>query len=134
MASPAEKKGAARARKKEKKNVVVGVAHVAATFNNTIVTITDQQGNAISWSSAGMMGFKGSRKSTPYAAQVAAEDAGKKAVEHGMRSLEVEVSGPGSGRESALRALQAVGLIVTSIRDVTPIPHNGCRPPKRRRV
>ncbi len=132
MAAPEKK--APRARKKEKKNIVVGVAHVAATFNNTIITITDGAGNAISWSSAGMMGFKGSRKSTPYAAQVAAEDAGKKAVEHGMRSLEVEVSGPGSGRESALRALQTVGLIVTSIRDVTPIPHNGCRPPKRRRV
>jgi small subunit ribosomal protein S11 len=131
MAKPA---GAARTRKKEKKNVVVGVAHVAATFNNTIITITDQTGNAVSWSSAGMMGFKGSRKSTPYAAQVAAEDAGKKAMEHGMRTLDVEVSGPGSGRESALRALQAVGLTVTSIRDVTPIPHNGCRPPKRRRV
>jgi small subunit ribosomal protein S11 len=130
----AEKKGAGRARKKEKKNIVVGVAHVAATFNNTIITITDGAGNAISWSSAGMMGFKGSRKSTPYAAQVAAEDAGKKAMEHGMRTLEVEVTGPGSGRESALRALQAVGLTVTSIRDVTPIPHNGCRPPKRRRV
>jgi small subunit ribosomal protein S11 len=130
----AEKKGAGRPRKKEKKNIVVGVAHVAATFNNTIITITDTAGNAISWSSAGMMGFKGSRKSTPYAAQVAAEDAGKKAVEHGMRTLEVEVSGPGSGRESALRALQAVGLTVTSIRDVTPIPHNGCKPPKRRRV
>ena len=130
----ADKKAAGRPRKKEKKNIVVGVAHVAATFNNTIITITDQAGNAISWSSAGMMGFKGSRKSTPYAAQVAAEDAGKKAVEHGMRTLEVEVSGPGSGRESALRALQAVGLTVTSIRDVTPIPHNGCKPPKRRRV
>ena len=129
----AEKKGG-RPRKKEKKNVVQGVAHVAATFNNTIITITDIAGNAISWSSAGMMGFKGSRKSTPYAAQVAAEDAAKKAVEHGMRTLDVEVSGPGSGRESALRALQAVGLTVTSIRDVTPIPHNGCRPPKRRRV
>ena len=129
----AEKKGG-RPRKKEKKNVVQGVAHVAATFNNTIVTITDMAGNAISWSSAGTMGFKGSRKSTPYAAQVAAEDAAKKAVEHGMRTLDVEVSGPGSGRESALRALQAVGLTVTSIRDVTPIPHNGCRPPKRRRV
>jgi small subunit ribosomal protein S11 len=127
-------KPAARTRKKEKKNVVVGVAHVAATFNNTIITITDTQGHAVSWSSAGSLGFKGSRKSTPYAAQVAAEDAGKKAVEHGMRTLEVEVSGPGSGRESALRALQAVGLLVTSIRDVTPIPHNGCRPPKRRRV
>lgn len=127
-------KPAARTRKKEKKNVVVGVAHVAASFNNTIITISDIQGNTISWSSAGSQGFKGSRKSTPYAAQVAAEDAGKKAVEHGMRTLEVEVSGPGSGRESALRALQAVGLQVTSIRDVTPIPHNGCRPPKRRRV
>jgi small subunit ribosomal protein S11 len=127
-------KPAARARKKEKKNVVAGVAHVAASFNNTIITISDLQGNAVSWSSAGSLGFKGSRKSTPYAAQVAAEDAGKKAIEHGMRTLEVEVSGPGSGRESALRALQAVGLQVTSIRDVTPIPHNGCRPPKRRRV
>ena len=136
MAEAATKaaKSAGRARKKEKNNVVVGVAHVAATFNNTIITITDGAGNAISWSSAGTMGFKGSRKSTPYAAQVAAEDAGKKAMEHGMRTLEVEVSGPGSGRESALRALQAVGLTVTSIRDVTPIPHNGCRPPKRRRV
>jgi small subunit ribosomal protein S11 len=136
MAEAANKaaKSAGRARKKEKKNVVVGVAHVAATFNNTIVTITDPAGNAISWSSAGMMGFKGSRKSTPYAAQMAAEDAGRKAIEHGMRTLEVEVSGPGSGRESALRALQSVGLVVTSIRDVTPIPHNGCRPPKRRRV
>jgi small subunit ribosomal protein S11 len=131
MAKPA---GSTRTRKKEKKNVVVGVAHVAATFNNTIITITDQTGNAVSWSSAGMKGFKGSRKSTPYAAQVAAEDAGRKAMEHGMRTLEVEVSGPGSGRESALRALQSVGLTVTSIRDVTPIPHNGCRPPKRRRV
>jgi small subunit ribosomal protein S11 len=127
-------KPAARARKKEKKNVVAGVAHVAASFNNTIITISDPQGNTVSWSSAGSLGFKGSRKSTPYAAQVAAEDAGKKAVEHGMRTLDVEVSGPGSGRESALRALQAVGLQVTSIRDVTPIPHNGCRPPKRRRV
>ena len=131
MAKPSN---AQRLRRKERKNITSGVAHVAATFNNTIITITDTQGNAVSWSSAGMMGFKGSRKSTPYAAQVAAEDAGKKAVEHGMRTLEVEVSGPGSGRESALRALQAVGLQVTSIRDVTPIPHNGCRPPKRRRV
>jgi small subunit ribosomal protein S11 len=128
------KEAAGRVRRRERKNIVSGVAHVAATFNHTIVTITDVAGNAISWSSAGMMGFKGSRKSTPYAAQVAAEDAGKKAVEHGMRTLEVEVSGPGSGRESALRALQAVGLTVTSIRDVTPIPHNGCKPPKRRRV
>ena len=123
-----------RLRRRERKNITAGVAHVNASFNNTMITITDAQGNAISWSSAGMMGFKGSRKSTPYAAQMAAEDAGRKAVEHGMRTLEVEVSGPGSGRESALRALQAVGLVVTSIRDVTPIPHNGCRPPKRRRV
>jgi small subunit ribosomal protein S11 len=110
------------------------VAHVNASFNNTMITITDAQGNAIAWSSAGTMGFKGSRKSTPYAAQVAAEDAAKKAQEHGMRTLEVEVSGPGSGRESALRALQAAGFTVTSIRDVTTIPHNGCRPRKRRRV
>ena len=134
MATPAATPKAPRGRKKEKKNVAVGVAHVAATFNNTIITITDGQGNTVSWSSAGHLGFKGSRKSTPYAAQVAAEDAAKKAVEHGMRTLEVEVSGPGAGRESALRALQAVGLNVTTIRDVTPIPHNGCRPPKRRRV
>jgi small subunit ribosomal protein S11 len=110
------------------------VAHVAATFNNTVITITDAQGNAIAWSSAGSQGFKGSRKSTPYAAQVAAEDAGKKAREHGMETLEIEVSGPGSGRESALRALQAVGFAVSTIRDMTPIPHNGCRPRKRRRV
>ena len=123
-----------RVKRRERKNITSGVAHVSATFNNTMITITDAQGNAISWSSAGTMGFKGSRKSTPYAAQVAAEDAGKKAAEHGMKTLEIEVSGPGSGRESALRALQAVGFNVTSIRDVTPIPHNGCRPPKRRRV
>src|ERR1700710_1657922 len=134
MAVADKKAGGGRARKKEKKNIVVGVAHVAATFNNTIITITDQQGNAISWASAGMMGFKGSRKSTPFAAQMAAEDAVKKASEHGMRTLEVEVSGPGSGRESAFRAIQAAGFNVTSIRDVTPIPHNGCRPRKRRRV
>jgi len=123
-----------RVKKRERKNIVTGVAHVNASFNNTMITITDAQGNTISWSSAGSMGFKGSRKSTPYAAQVAAEDAGRKAMEHGMRTVEVNVSGPGSGRESALRALQAVGFTVTSIRDVTPIPHNGCRPPKRRRV
>jgi small subunit ribosomal protein S11 len=123
-----------RVRRKERKNISSGVAHVNSTFNNTMITITDAQGNAISWSSAGMMGFKGSRKSTPFAAQMAAEDAGKKAMEHGMRTLEVEVCGPGSGRESALRALQSVGFTVTTIRDVTPIPHNGCRPPKRRRV
>ena len=122
-----------RVKRRERKNISAGVAHVNATFNNTLVTITDAQGNAISWSSAGSMGFKGSRKSTPYAAQVAAEDAGKKAMEHGMKTLEVEVTGPGSGRESALRALQAVGFTITTIRDVTPIPHNGCRPPKRRR-
>jgi small subunit ribosomal protein S11 len=123
-----------RVKKRERKNIVTGVAHVAASFNNTMITITDAQGNTIAWSSAGTMGFKGSRKSTPYAAQVAAEDAGRKAMEHGMRTVEVNVSGPGSGRESALRALQAVGFTVTSIRDVTPIPHNGCRPRKRRRV
>ena len=124
----------ARVRKKERKNITSGVAHVNATFNNTMITITDAQGNTVAWSSAGTMGFKGSRKSTPYAAQVAAEEAGKKAMEHGVRTLEVEVKGPGSGRESALRALQAAGFTVTTIRDVTPIPHNGCRPPKRRRV
>lgn len=131
-----EKKGkpALRMRRREKKNIVSGIAHVNASFNNTIVTIADAQGNTISWSSSGMMGFKGSRKSTPYAAQMAAEDAGKKAMEHGMRTIEVEVKGPGSGRESALRALQAVGFTVTTIRDVTPIPHNGVRPRKRRRV
>ncbi|MEQ8333310.1 30S ribosomal protein S11 [Nisaea sp.] len=123
-----------RVKRRERKNITSGIAHVSASFNNTMITITDAQGNAISWSSAGTMGFKGSRKSTPYAAQVAAEDAGKKAAEHGMKTLEIQVSGPGSGRESALRALQAVGFAVTSIRDVTPIPHNGCRPPKRRRV
>lgn len=123
-----------RVRRREKKNITSGVAHVSATFNNTMITIADAQGNAISWSSAGAMGFKGSRKSTPYAAQVAAEDAGRKAAEHGVKTVEVEVSGPGSGRESALRALQTVGFQVTAIRDVTPIPHNGCRPRKRRRV
>ncbi len=123
-----------RVKRREKKNIASGVAHVNASFNNTMVTITDAQGNAISWSSAGMMGFKGSRKSTPFAAQMAAEDAAKKAQDHGMKTLEVEVQGPGSGRESALRALQAMGFSITSIRDVTPIPHNGCRPPKRRRV
>jgi len=128
------KTAAARPRKRERKNIVNGVAHVNASFNNTMITISDAQGNAISWSSAGMMGFKGSRKSTPYAAQMAAEDAGKKAMDHGMKNLEVEVKGPGSGRESALRALQAVGFTISAIRDVTPIPHNGCRPRKRRRV
>ena len=123
-----------RVKRRERKNITSGVAHVNATFNNTLVTISDLQGNAIAWSSAGSLGFKGSRKSTPYAAQMAAEDAGKKAAEHGVKTLEVEVKGPGSGRESALRALQIVGFNITSIRDVTPIPHNGCRPPKRRRV
>ena len=123
-----------RLKKRERKNISSGIAHVNASFNNTLVTITDAQGNSIAWSSAGAMGFKGSRKSTPYAAQVAADDAGKKAAEHGVRTLEVEVKGPGSGRESALRALQAVGFTITSIRDVTPIPHNGVRPSKRRRV
>lgn len=123
-----------RVKRRQRKNITSGVAHVNATFNNTMITIADHQGNAISWSSAGSQGFKGSRKSTPYAAQLAAEDAGRKAQEHGMKTLEIEVRGPGSGRESALRALQAVGFTITSIRDVSPIPHNGCRPPKRRRV
>ena len=123
-----------RVRRRERKNITSGVAHVNSTFNNTMITITDVQGNTIACASAGGMGFKGSRKSTPFAAQMAAEDAGKKAAEHGMKSLDVQVRGPGSGRESALRALQAVGFNVTSIRDVTPIPHNGCRPRKRRRV
>ena len=121
-------------KKKEKKNITTGIAHINSSFNNTKVLISDVQGNAIAWSSSGTMGFKGSRKATPYAAQLAAEDAGKKAQEHGMRSLDVHVQGPGSGRESALRALSAIGMNVTSIRDVTPIAHNGCRPPKRRRV
>ena len=123
-----------RPRRRERKNITSGVAHVNAHFNNTMITITDAQGNTITWASAGSQGFKGSRKSTPYAAQMAGEEAGRKAMEHGMKTLEVEVKGPGSGRESALRALQAVGFTITSIRDVTPIPHNGCRPPKRRRV
>ena len=123
-----------RVRRREKKNIATGVAHVNSTFDNTMITISDVQGNTIAWSSAGTMGFKGSRKSTPFAAQMAAEDAGKKAAEHGVRSVDVEVRGPGSGRESALRALQSVGFTVNSIRDVTPIPHNGCRPRKRRRV
>ena len=123
-----------RVRRSERKNISSGVAHVNSTFNNTLITITDVQGNTISWSSAGGQGFKGSRKSTPFAAQVAAEDAAKKAQEHGMKTLEVNVRGPGSGRESALRALQAAGFVITAIRDVTPIPHNGCRPRKRRRV
>ena len=123
-----------KTKRKVRKNISSGIAHINSSFNNTKILISDAQGNAISWSSAGTMGFKGSRKSTPYAAQMAAEDAAKKAQEHGMKTLEVQVQGPGSGRESALRALAAVGLIVTSIRDVTPMAHNGCRPPKRRRV
>ncbi len=134
MAKEAGSAGKAKVKKREKKNITSGVAHVNASFNNTMITITDAQGNTIAWSSSGTKGFKGSRKSTPYAAQMAAEDAGKKAQDHGMKVLEVEVTGPGSGRESALRALQSVGLQITSIRDVTPIPHNGCRPRKRRRV
>ena len=127
-------KEAGRVKRRERKNISSGVAHVHSTFNNTMITITDAQGNTIAWSSAGAQGFKGSRKSTPYAAQMAAEDAGQKAAEHGMKTLEVQVRGPGSGRESALRALQAIGFIITSIRDVSSIPHNGCRPRKRRRV
>ena len=125
---------APKQKKKVRKNIQTGVAHISATFNNTIVTITDVSGNVVSWSSAGVRGFKGSRKSTPFAAQLAAEDAAKKAMDHGMRTISVYVNGPGSGRESALRALQAAGFKISLIRDVTPIPHNGCRPPKRRRV
>ena len=131
MASPAKK---VVRKKKERKNISNGVAHIQATFNNTMITITDTTGNVLAWSSSGSKGFKGSRKSTPFAAQIAAEDAAKKAQEHGVRSIEVYVKGPGSGRESALRALQAAGFNVSFIRDVTAIPHNGCRPPKRRRV
>jgi small subunit ribosomal protein S11 len=123
-----------RTKKKEKKNISTGIVHIQSTFNNTIVTITDPVGNVVAWSSAGVQGFKGSRKSTPFAAQLAAEDAAKKAMEHGMKSVEVYVKGPGAGRESALRSLQAAGFNVVMIKDVTPIPHNGCRPPKRRRV
>ncbi len=125
---------ATQTKKREKKNITAGVAHINSTFNNTRVTITDAQGNAVAWSTAGAQGFKGSRKSTPYAAQIAAEVAGKKAMEDGMTTLEVEVKGPGSGRESAVRALQVIGFTITTIRDVTPIPHNGCRMRKRRRV
>ncbi|WP_368653631.1 30S ribosomal protein S11 [Ornithinibacillus sp. 4-3] len=121
-------------KRRVKKNISSGIAHIHSTFNNTIVTITDTQGNALSWSSAGALGFKGSRKSTPFAAQMASETAAKGAVEHGMKTLEVTVKGPGAGREAAIRSLQAAGLEVTAIRDVTPVPHNGCRPPKRRRV
>ena len=134
MAKAAVAAPGARVRKRERKNITSGIAHVNASFNNTMITITDDQGNTVAWASSGAAGFKGSRKSTPYAAQVAADSAAKKAMEHGVKTLEVEVKGPGSGRESALRALQAAGFTITSIRDVTPIPHNGCRPPKRRRV
>lgn len=130
----AKRKTTARPRRRERKNIESGIAHIRSTFNNTIVTITDTHGNAISWSSAGSLGFKGSRKSTPFAAQMAAEAAGKAAMEHGMKNLEVLVKGPGAGREAAIRSLQAAGLEVSLIKDVTPIPHNGCRPPKRRRV
>ncbi len=130
----AKEKTVAKVKNRAKKNISVGVAHVNSTFNNTMVTITDTQGNTISWSSAGLKGFKGSRKSTPYAAQIAADDAAKKAMEHGLKTIEVLVVGPGSGRESALRAFQAAGLVVTSIKDITSTPHNGCRPRKRRRV
>jgi small subunit ribosomal protein S11 len=130
MAKPVRKTG----KKKEKKNIPEGIVHIQSTFNNTIVTVADMSGNVVAWSSSGMQGFKGSRKSTPFAAQMAAEDAVKKAKEHGLRSVQVYVKGPGSGRESALRSLQATGIKITSIRDVTPVPHNGCRPPKRRRV
>jgi small subunit ribosomal protein S11 len=130
----AKAKGKASRKKKEKKNIQNGIAHIQSTFNNTIINITDVNGNTIAWSSAGSQGFKGSRKSTPFAAQLAADDAAKKAQEHGVQNIEVYVKGPGSGREAALRALQAAGFNVTLIRDVTPIPHNGCRPPKRRRV
>lgn len=123
-----------RLRRRDRKNIPTGVAHVKSTFNNTVITITDPHGNVVAWSSAGTCGFKGSKKSTPFAAQVAGEDAGRKAKEHGLKELQVNVKGPGSGRESALRALQAIGFTINSITDVTPIPHNGCRPPKRRRV
>lgn len=131
--APAKETSAPK-KKRERKHITTGVAHVNASFNNTIVTITDTQGNTVAWSSAGKHGFKGSRKSTPYAAQVTADAAGRQAQEHGMKTLAVLVKGPGAGRESALRALQVVGFTVTSIKDVTPVPHNGCRPPKRRRV
>ena len=132
MAKP--KPGGRRPRKRERKNISYGVAHIKSSFNNTIITITDQQGNTIAWASAGNVGFKGSRKSTPFAAQLAAETAARRAMEHGVRKVDVQVKGPGSGRETAIRSLQATGIEVTGIKDVTPVPHNGCRPPKRRRV
>ena len=131
---PKARAGAKKVRRKEKKNIAQGEAHIKSTFNNTIVTITDLQGNTLSWASAGNVGFKGSRKSTPFAAQMAAENAARRAQEHGMRKVDVFVKGPGSGRETAIRSLQAAGLEVGTIQDVTPVPHNGCRPPKRRRV
>ncbi len=132
MAKP--KPGGRRPRKRERRNVSHGVAHIKSSFNNTIITITDLEGNVLSWASAGNVGFKGSRKSTPYAAQMAAEKAARGAMEHGVRKVDVQVKGPGSGRETAIRSLQSVGIEVTGIKDVTPVPHNGCRPPKRRRV
>jgi len=132
MAKP--KPGGRRPRKRERRNVSHGVAHIKSSFNNTIITITDQEGNVLSWASAGNVGFKGSKKSTPYAAQMAAEKAARGAMEHGVRKVDVQVKGPGSGRETAIRSLQSVGIEVTGIKDVTPVPHNGCRPPKRRRV
>ena len=132
MAKP--KPGGRRPRRRERKNVAYGVAHIKSSFNNTIITITDHQGNTVSWASAGNVGFKGSRKSTPFAAQMAAEKAARGAMEHGVRKVDVQVKGPGSGRETAIRSLQATGIEVTGIKDVTPVPHNGCRPPKRRRV
>ena len=130
----AKKAKSTRVRRRERKNIERGQAHISSTFNNTMVTLTDMQGNVISWASAGQLGFRGSRKSTPFAAQQAEEEAAKKAMEHGLKSVEVYVKGPGSGREAAIRSLQAAGLAVSMIKDVTPIPHNGCRPPKRRRV
>ena len=129
-----KKKTKSKSKSKSKKRVVTGIAHILSSFNNTIITISDDNGNTLAWSSAGLKGFKGSRKSTPFAAQIAAEDVGNKAKEYGVKSLKVEVSGPGSGREAALRSLQSIGYVITSIKDVTPIPHNGCRPKKRRRV
>lgn len=135
MANEGQKKSTPKkGKRKVKKNIPVGMVHIRSTFNNTIITVTDMSGNAVAWSTSGARGFKGSRKSTPFAAQLAAEDAIRKAMDNGMRSVSVKVSGPGSGRESALRALQKTGIRVTAIRDITPIPHNGCRPPKRRRV
>lgn len=127
-------KNTGRVRRREKKNITSGIVHINSTFNNTVITITDEQGNTISWASSGGQGFKGSKKATPYASQLTAEDAGRKAMEHGLKTLAARLKGPGSGREAAVRALQGLGLVITSIEDVTPIPHNGCRPPKRRRV